>query len=539
MKAKMKKNLIRAVVLTTLCCVGSAVALIPANTTASAASFETGKFQMIDGASVRAGSELIGGVTGDGKNGIRFSAEIDVDTYDTLVATNDSVTAGTFIMPYDYIGWYGELTETSLFDEDEATYYWQTEGFDTTETDDDVYDKATDDRTQIRHVAGKVYKTNSEIQTGTTPVTVYRVNGSLVDMLDENLGRSLVGVSYLAATKDGSTTYYFAETDFAKNQRSIASVSQNILLSDDATNTEETIATDYLETYIDVNPNLTVDVKADCYKVNEDGFTKVDTIVADTVEINEVADFTKDYTADTTESPTLAGYTYADGHQKNVLSGKMKLDGTACYAYYFYEDWVLYDASYASTVSENLTKFLGKVNVTSGGNLDITNGWTPNAYEIDTKSDGKGSICASKYETGFGVGEAIRWADFGSGTSIIEPDWSWDNKTSYVEITPSMKLQFTMRVKTIQDPSIDEWNTKTLAVKFGFLNAAKNAMEQEVNIVDQIKTKAQNDGWYTITGTLDFSSVGSGAKHLTKMVFTTATATNVHLDIDYISLKAA
>ncbi len=540
MKTKMRKNLIRAMVFTTLCSLSVAVSFFTANVNASAESLEAGTFEMIPGASVRIGSQLVGNPTNDMSNGIRFSAEIDVETYNTLKAANDTVTAGTFIMPYDYIDWYGALTEENCFGDD-AIYYWQTAGFEEGETP--TYNTDVINRKQIRHVSGNVYKTESEIQTeGETPVMVYRVNGSLVNILDENLGRSMIGVSYLAATKDNVTTYYFAETDAAINQRSIAHVSQNILLKDGEEGKYSDTATEYLQKYVTKNTGLTVEVKADCYEINENGYVLKETIVDQTVTIDEIADFTAVYGEDREEgwAPTLEGYTYVSGHQKNVETGTIKLDGSASYEYYFYanNNYVLYDGSYAATVAENLTKFMGQANVTTSSGLQINNGWTPNAYEIDTKSDGLGSICGSKYETGFGVGEALRWCDFGSDTGAINPVWSWENKNSYVEFTPSMKFTYTMRVKTIQDPSIEGWQDKTLNVTFGFLNTAKNPVDKVANVVDQIQLKADNNGWYIITGTLDFTDNGAAGKYLTKILFQTSTATNIHLDIDYISLTA-
>ena len=544
MKTKIKKNLIKTMVITTFCCLGFAVAMFPASVNASAASLEEGKFEMIDGASIRIGSQLTGGQTDD-SNGIRFSAEIDVDTYDTLKANNDSVTAGTFIMPYDYIDWFGALTEENCFGVN-AKYYWQTAGFADGETP--VYNTDTANRTQIRHVAATAYKTESEIQTNSaTPVEVYRINGSLVNILDENLGRSMIGVSYLAATKDNVTTYYFAETDAEANQRSIAHVSQNILLKDGVEGTYSGYATEYLNKYLEVNPNLTVEIKADCYEINENGYTKIDTIVEETVSIDDVSDFTAIYgeAREADWAPTLEGYKYVSGHQKNEETGILKLDGSASYEYYFYAEnnFVLYDGSYAPTVAENLTKFMGKSVVVSGGALSIKDGWTPNAYEIDNTPDGLGAISASKYQTGFGVGESLRWVDFGDGQSSVQADWTWNNdpslRTGYVELEPSMAYTFTMRVKTVKDSDVAAGlQGKSLKLTFAFMNTEKNFENIEVDIANQLYLIAENDGWYTITGTLNFVN-GAPGQYITQLIFQTSTSTPIHLDIDYISLKPA
>ena len=546
MKTKMKKNLITAMLLTTLCSVGFAVALSPATVNASAASLDAGKFEMIGGASIRVGSKLTDNTQEDNSNGIRFSAEIDVDTYDTLKANNDSVTAGTFIMPYDYIDMFGALTEEKCFGAS-AVYYWQTEGFDTTDTEDDVYDKDIANRTQIRHIAGNVYKTDSEIQTGDTPVEVYRINGSLVNILPENLGKSMIGVSYLAVKKGDNTTYYFAETDADANQRSIVHVSQNTLLKYGAEGEYSSYATDYLQNYINKNSGLTMDIKADYYEIDENGYTKRSSTVVETVNITSVEDFTKDYGDEREEgwTPTLEGYKYADGHQKNVEVGKLKLDGSASYEYYFYAEnnFVLYDGSYAPTVKENLKKFMGTSEVASGGYLQIGS-WTPNAYEIDNNPDGCGGISASTNETGFGVGEPLRWVDFGDSQSTVYADWTWNNdpslRTSYVELTPSMQYTYTLRVKTVKDSDVaaDGLQGKSLKMTFCFMNSEKNFENIEVDIASQLHLIAENDGWYTITGTLKFIN-GAPGQYITQLFFQTTTATPIHLDIDYISLKIA
>ncbi len=564
MKTKMKKNLIKAMVVTTLCSLGVAVALSPANVNASAASLDEGKFEMIGGASIRIGSELTGAQT-DNSNGIRFSAEIDVDTYDTLKANNDSVAVGTFIMPYDYISWFGELNEETCFGAN-AKYYWQTAGFGENETPAYNTDNTTG-LTQIRHVAGNVYKTNSEIQTGT--VEVYRVNGSLVNILDPNLGRSMIGVSYLAVTNDSSTTYYFAETDAEANQRSIAHVSQNILLKDGAEGTYSGYATDYLEDYIEANATngLTVEVKADCYEINENGFTKKSTIVDETVTIDSVDDFTAIYGGErgTDWAPTLAGYKYASGHQLNKETGALKLDGSASYEYYFYAEntHVLFDGSYAATTTEVLTHFAGSVNVNTiydGWNVSDTTSeyaqWC-DGYKITTWQNtgyslvsGKttGSIFASTNTNCFGTGEGIRWVDWGNGFDAQKNQNKWSKinysytrgtsaatTTGVVMLNSVKSFTITMKIKNISiDASrITDTENYELAVGLTVLNTANNWIQATADIQDKIQP--DNTGWYEISVPITFAQ---GAVCLTDIDFTTShiTGTNSHFDIGYISL---
>ena len=64
-------------------------------------------FSMMNGASIRVAE----------KSGIRFAGVISEDDAEWLNDNYDSVSYGTFIMPADYQGRYGALTEDKLFGE--------------------------------------------------------------------------------------------------------------------------------------------------------------------------------------------------------------------------------------------------------------------------------------------------------------------------------------------------------------------------------------------------------------------------------------
>ena len=103
--------------------VASGVGMLQEAEVASAASAVT-TLQMIPGASIRVGtSEEITG-TLENTNGIRFAAEVSVAEYEALDDKGGVVTAGTFILPYEYIT-YAEVNAENCFTGATQAYTWE------------------------------------------------------------------------------------------------------------------------------------------------------------------------------------------------------------------------------------------------------------------------------------------------------------------------------------------------------------------------------------------------------------------------------
>ncbi len=124
------------------------------------------EFKMRTGASIRLGEV----------NGLRFTAEVSKSLVASYEAAGYTVTAGTIILPLDYQAKYGDFAAANFF--------------------------------------GNAYKNVKLINLTADLVDyndlVYRINGSIVDILEANLERDFVGRSYLKLTKENSTRYVMA-----------------------------------------------------------------------------------------------------------------------------------------------------------------------------------------------------------------------------------------------------------------------------------------------------------------------------------------
>ena len=335
------KKTVKKVLLTTFATVlaCSATGLGVNALTASAADETTSTaltdFVMLSDPSIRASNAVDEEGNSIG-NGIRFSAEVDKTQYEALDDNGATVTAGTFIMPYNYIqGVTGEdsLKKEHFFGEN-ACFVWG----------DTV---AAQGQYKILHVEASAYETESKIAEGET---VYRINGSVVNMKKVNLEREYIGVCYLAVTTGETTEYYLANTDEMLNKRSTLQVAQNILLGT-PTDIETTVATNYLQTYIDwyteeIGVAPTREVVTEYYVDSSEGYSKSNTLSkTETITMDEVADFTTAYEA--TEAPTLDGYTYAVGATENVASTIISADNGGKLSYYFDKnnDYVIFDGA--------------------------------------------------------------------------------------------------------------------------------------------------------------------------------------------------
>lgn len=234
--------------------------------------------QMIGGASIRVANE-------EENRGLRFSAKIDKAWYETQENGGYEISGGTFIMPYYYVAQKGSLNEANCFGES-AKYKWKNK------------EGATEGQSTIIHVAGAPYLYTDE----TDNSEYYRLNGSVVKMLNQNLDIDYIGVSYIKLLKEGNATYHFATSDLSANKRSTIQVGQNILLKSSVENEKQT-ATDYLNRYIATYkaahegnaPERTI--AADVYVNSSKGYVKSETLSQPvTVQLNTAEDFARDYT---------------------------------------------------------------------------------------------------------------------------------------------------------------------------------------------------------------------------------------------------
>ncbi|MBS5856410.1 MAG: hypothetical protein KID07_06555 [Firmicutes bacterium] len=239
--------------------------------------------QMIGGASIRTSD-----VTAN--RGMRFSAKIDKAWYEAQETGGYKISGGTFIMPYYYIAQKGSLNEANCFG-DNAKYKWKEK------------EGATESQSTIIHVAGAPYLYTDD----TDNSEYYRLNGSVVNMLAENLDIDYVGVSYLKLEKDSAVDYLFATSDLAENKRSTIQVGQNILLKSNIDKEKET-ATDYLNTYVETYKNAhdgnapERTISADVYVNSSKGYVKSETLSQPvTVQLASADAFAQDYTFELSE----------------------------------------------------------------------------------------------------------------------------------------------------------------------------------------------------------------------------------------------
>ncbi len=310
------------------------------NTTPASADGVT-TFQMIPGASVRAGG------VNDNKNGIKFAAEISTSEFEAL----SDVSAGIFILPYSYVENYEEVNADTCFGA-EFKYTWQTGEDAWSNGEPRTVATDTSKPVSILHVAATPFEAASEITDGET---VYRVQGSVVDMQEENLDKKYVGVAYIKAGED----YYFTETK-AENSRAIVTVAQNILNDADAAEKDVTAAEGYLTEYLGNGKEITVNQEV--YVNSSTGYTKLTNVPAGTLETieNVVLSSANDFASLKTEiapetAPAMTGYALATGN--GVAKALPKVDENEVTLQYYFdrivENTVIFDGDMSNVTLEN------------------------------------------------------------------------------------------------------------------------------------------------------------------------------------------
>ncbi|MFR1982710.1 MAG: hypothetical protein ACLS4Z_02510 [Christensenellaceae bacterium] len=248
---KMKKSAMFGLCAAAALCLGIGVGTINYQS-AFAEETQAQTFVMEEGASIRKKAD------GVDQGGIRFTATISQAHYDEYTQGATKVESGTFILPYAYYTSYGAINEENCFGENNIYYYTDEAGNDQNKDESRTQYKILNAQGTPRRLAGE--------NAG------YEINGSVVDMLDENLNVPYIGVSYLKVTGAGEAiSYYFAEIDAAKNVRSAAQVAQNCLLKETADAEDKAVAQAYMDKFIKNNPNHVVSYKETFKVVDETG----------------------------------------------------------------------------------------------------------------------------------------------------------------------------------------------------------------------------------------------------------------------------
>jgi len=220
---------------------------------------EIASFKMVNGASVRLSDD-----DGLDNAGIRFTAVINSSEYESVKESYD-VEAGMFIMP-QYALKYGDLNYENCFGE--GHFFQYGEG-------------ATENA--IIHMEARPYADTLKIDGA--DFTGYRINGSVVKMLAENLDVPYIARAYLKLT-DKSTNevvYKFAETDYDNGARSVLQVVQNGAIANlnetgEAVEKENATFNAYLDAYLAYKgDSVNIAYKEEIYKETLNGFELCET----------------------------------------------------------------------------------------------------------------------------------------------------------------------------------------------------------------------------------------------------------------------
>lgn len=347
---KMKKSAMFGLCAAAALCLGIGVGTINYQS-AFAEETQAQTFVMEEGASIRKKAD------GVDQGGIRFTATISQAHYDEYTQGATKVESGTFILPYAYYTSHGAINEENCFGENNIYYYTDEAGNDQNKDESRTQYKILNAQGTPRRLAGE--------NAG------YEINGSVVDMLDENLNVPYIGVSYLKVTGAGEAiSYYFAEIDAAKNVRSVAQVAQNCLLKETADAADKAVAQAYMDKFIKNNPNHEVSYK-ETFKVVDETGVHLDESLTKT----KTAAFTKYDETVTSVVPAgyrkVTGFDYDESENKNTDTAALKLNGstTLCTVVEKVKNNVIFNAQ---SIAD------GKVTATVDGDLghnDSYEGW--------------------------------------------------------------------------------------------------------------------------------------------------------------------
>ena len=369
---KMKRSAMFGLCAAAALCLGFGVGTINYQS-AFAEETQAQTFVMEEGASIRKNAE------GANRGGIRFTATISQAHYDEYTKGATKVESGTFILPYAYYTSYGAINEENCFGENNIYYYTDEAGSDQNKDESRTQYKILNAQGTPRRLAGE--------NVG------YEINGSVVDMIDENLNVPYIGVSYLKVTGAGEAiSYYFAEIDVAKTVRSMAQVAQNCLLKETADAADKAVAQAYMDKFIKNNPNHEVSYK-ETFKVVDETGVHLDESLTQT----KTAVFTKYDETVTSVVPAgyrkVTGFDYDGLENKNTDTAALKLNGSTilCTVVEKVKDNVIFNAQ---SIAD------GKVTATVVGDLghnDSYEGWAWAEGEKSIRREGNLEL-SSKFE---------------------------------------------------------------------------------------------------------------------------------------------
>ncbi|MBR2337357.1 MAG: InlB B-repeat-containing protein [Clostridia bacterium] len=176
-------------------------------------------FVMEEGASVR--------VSGDEVNGLRFTAEMSAESYQSLSAQGASF--GMVIIPKDYITDGYELTVANLFGGN-AKY---------SETATAGANQAVRKMLHLANLVPADYDRDGK----------YEVRGAITDILTNNLTREFVGIAYVKLDGEYILASYFADA-MDNNARSIYYVAQKAIDANDHASAVQTKYIDVFNKYV-------------------------------------------------------------------------------------------------------------------------------------------------------------------------------------------------------------------------------------------------------------------------------------------------
>ena len=369
---KMKKSAMFGLCAAAALCLGIGVGTINYQS-AFAEETQAQTFVMEEGASIRKKAD------GVDQGGIRFTATISQAHYDEYTQGATKVESGTFILPYAYYTSHGAINEENCFGGNNIYYYTDEAGNDQNKDESRTQYKILNAQGTPRRLAGE--------NAG------YEINGSVVDMLDENLNVPYIGVSYLKVTGAGEAiSYYFAAIDAAKNVRSAAQVAQNCLLKETADAADKAVAQAYMDKFIKNNPNHKVSYKETFKVVDETGVHPDESLTQ-----TKTAVFTKYDETVTSSVPAgyrkVTGFDYDGSENKNTDTAALKLNGSTilCTVVEKVKDNVIFNAQ---SIAD------GKVTATVVGDLnqnDSYEGWAWAEGEKSIRREGNLEV-SSKFE---------------------------------------------------------------------------------------------------------------------------------------------
>ena len=276
-----------------------------------------GTFAMAKGASVRNnGNDAV-------KNGLKYTLTLSEAHYEGLMqnvenGTYGSMEFGIFILPKEYNDEYP--VREYAFGEN-AKYNWAVKN-----AEGEWEYTEEDGKARIFRLGGTAMRYDENFGAMT-------FSGIVTGVLEENMGREMVGVGYLAYSENGETKYAFTPAEQEKdNVRTMAYVAQKAI--EDKAENADWLQETYVAPVIAAGTEYSYTVEY--YFEGEDG---VYTAVPEKT-ITKTAKADQSVTA---ETPVYGKYEFDETNENNVLSGKVyALNGAlALKCYYAREELAL------------------------------------------------------------------------------------------------------------------------------------------------------------------------------------------------------